>query len=938
MSKIIILISLLSSALFAQTYNREECDQLIDVKKYIVAGSLDNISAGGKTYNFDRIVGSIENELLSGQTPDPKRFECLNNLHKKAHEDATEYWLGRLARSTCANDDGEIPNVKPTDCDSDTWEKFHSSKALIDRSAARVNKVTNECVERNGVKSCESMASLKKFQEAAGQIAESSQDTCCDINQGPAFRVLRGFYTVEFGDLPDADLQKECYKRTRPGNTVGGLGNGISTCVKSAARGIAEAVMKWFKTAKALWELGSISEIWRIVRNMSLSDVLDKISNLLLAMAEQFTAQLKSFNQCFTGQYKVDQACKLISSVAVDFLVGGGIAKGVQFLAKVLVAGVKDMGIIAKELLLSNPKVAQMSSKLKPKGAGGAATSTTAATRAASKLKAANLAAAVKPVTDFSKSLASRIKNFRKKENIRLNSSNGIEPTFTPPGPNAAATVAVSEAATPAAAAQVTSRVATGASSTGSRTLVKLTDKAVAKIEKDIRRFRDSDYKAMYATRGTRAVDAPESLFVNPKRLSGKTSAQKMQMIEDGAQAMRNRVERLSNTTHKSRLTSAQRQEMLNNIDDAVARLRTRYGVPTEVASAGGVGARIAGGSGATAQADLGAVAAKGIDTTIPGSPPPAAGSTGSTGVIGNSSTSATSSFTNTSVSFADNLPNPNLNNLPFSPTMKLSSSLQKQLDEIKVFEQQARANAATANPAASARSSIYNNMSNRAISKDALRRHAEIENLYKKGVITDEQAYALHDIVRVTENSATGTATRFNTQYISTPNTNPSTFVLAERNPPRTALGTIKSLGTASIGSDIGTVMTNKITVDNMDAGKDRYEVDTVRQSLAVVQKLADKPAAVRAEFSNLKTETEVLEHADQLRLKVKTIENTLGTNPDYDMKEQLDELLATINAERDRALTRVKTTTNPASPPEPAKAPASTLPEADPAVDLPL
>lgn len=935
--KLIILFSILFSTLsaFAQAeYNRAECDSLIDVKRYIVAGSLDNKSAGGKTYNFDRIVGALENELLSGEPPDAQRFTCLSMLHKKAHEDATEYWVGRLAKSTCASDDGEIPNVKPADCDDDTWDKFHRSKSLIDRSAKRIAKLTTECVERNGNTSCSAMKSLKDIQQAVEPLAETTNmDKCCDQSEGPAFRVLRGFYTVEFGDMNDSELQKECYKRTRPNNKVEGVGDFLSTCVKSAARGIAEAVMKWFKTAKAIYELGSVTEIWRIVRNMSFAEVAQKIGALVSAMVDQLVAQLSSWNNCFTGPYKVDQACKLASSMAIDFFVGGGIAKGIGFLGSVLKAGVKDIAGIAKNLVASSPKTAAIMQKLKP-GAAGKTTSaaTSAATRAASKKAASNLAIALRPVTDFSKSVAARVRKLREKEGgVRTNLADRVEPPF---GPNATTVVQATETASANATTVVTqtsSRATSVASSGSSSNLVKLTTKSVKKIEKDIRAFRDSNYKAMYATRGTRAVDAPESLFVRPDRLAGKTPAQKMKMIEDAAKARRAQVERLSNTSHPSRLTQAQAREILDNMDDALARLRTRYRqtAPTSVVSGGASGAISTGARAGAAAVDAveaaTSAASKQIDTAIP-TTATTGGTAGAQAVVGGSSSTATTAFTNTSTSFIDALPKVDMSSIAAS-TAKVSKAVQKQMDDINEFMQKARANAAQTNPSSSARSSVYRNQSNRAISQDAIRRHGEIENLYRKGIINDEQAHAMHDIVRVTESSATGTATRYNTRYIAAPNTNPSTFVLRERSAPISPTGVAGKVinRTGNMGAPMTAAQTNRYS----DSGKETagYDDDTITASEVVVNRISASSTSITKEFAGLKTEAEILDHADELRVKVKTVEATRSATSAEEI-EKLQSLLESINKERDRALQRIRTNeaATPPVPAPPAKQPAST------------
>jgi hypothetical protein len=928
MFRFLFLLNLILTPFLANAYDRAQCDNVIDVKKYIVAGSLDNQSAGGKTYSFKKIVGAIENELLSGQPPRPDYFACMNMLHKKANEDATEYWFGRLARSTCALDSGVIPDVKPPGCDDDLWEKFHASKADIDRSAARVTELTTKCVSRGNVKSCESIQSLKAIEEVAENVGAKASDECCDTNNGKAFKVLRGFYTIEFSNTSDADLQKECYKRTRAENKVNSFskaGQNAAKCAKGLILGLFEAVKKWFSLAKSLKELGSGTEIWNAITSPGFGD---KIWSLVEAMGDQMSAQLGATVGCFTGEYRGEQICKLASSFLLDFVAGGVVGKGIKFLLQLAKAGVKDIAILAKNLVASGASkvAAKVATKSGASSAvGRAATSlSNASARAAARKTANSLAQAIKPVADFSKSVASRIKKFREKENIKMNPADRRDPTW---GPNASTAVGPAETAgtgaTNMAAQSGNQAVIQAATRTGSsagKKIVENTNKAAGKIEKDIRAFRDTNYKAMYANRVTRAVDAPETLFVKPSRLKGKTPTQQIQIIEEAAASKRLQINRMANSGRRVNgkvgplLTEVEARQLLNNVDDALSNIRRRLGVSEGNLVSGGsssvsavaAGARTVG-AGA-APADLTAVATNAVDTAIPSAPASIGGSTGATAVIGTSTTSATTSFTNTAVSFIDNLPKVDIKTIT-SSTTKMSKTLQQQIDSLQTFEARARTNAAAANPSATARSSVWANQSSRAISKDALRRHGEIENLYKKGLINDEQAHAMHDIVRVTENSATGTATRFNTQYISIPNTNPSTFVLKERSPPLTAAGAVGLVLQRSTYSDIGSVTTNKQIEQTSDAANgQRYDLDTIKASSIVVLKLTETPSSISKEFSKLKTETEILDRADELRVKVKTIENSAGADFDAEAKEALGELIKQINIERDRALARIK------------------------------
>lgn len=930
MIKNFLLLLLLSSSLLAQSYNREECDDYIDVKKYIVAGSLDDPSPGGKTYSFKRIVNAIDRELLSGEEPDPKRFECLTNLHAKANEDATDYWMGRLARSTCADDDGNIPSMKPPDCDDDTWKKFHESKELIDHSANRVTKLTEDCIsnDKGDVKSCETMASLKTLQEAVEPLAESKMDSCCDTETGPGFKVLRGSYTIEFGDLSDADLQKECYKRTRPGNsatnTWSDRGAGLAKCFKGLLFSLLETAKKWLTLADNLTDLGTYTELWNALSSPGL---MEKMGSLLQTIGVEIMDQIKATTSCFTGEYQVEQFCKLSASVVLDFFIGGGIVKGIKFILQVAKAGVKDLGTIAKTLVASNTsKIAsKIGSKVTPTSVVGRAAKSVASAsgRVAARKTASHLARTVKPVKDFSKNLADKIKKFREKENIQIPKQ--------APGLNGSSVVAkVETPSVQASAVQTGSRAASGTSSAGGRPLAQLTGKAVTKIQKDIRSFSDLGYKSAKGKPSNEVAGALENRFVKPKDLAGKTPKQKMKIIEDAAEKLRNQVERLSNTKHKSKLSSSEREKFLDNIDDAVARLRSTYGLSPEVSLSGGVSSAasvtgVAGTRAGVKAIDIPPSITQKIDTSIPAARAHSTGST-SSAVIGKTSLTS-SGLTNTSIPFANSLPKVDIKAITESAT-KLNKTLRDQLDDMRMFEERARANAALANPSASARSSVYANQGKRAISKDAIRRHKEVENLHKKGVINDEQALAMHEIVRVTESSATGAATRYSTRYISATNTNPTTFVLKEKGPPMAVLGVAVGIPLkASSSSEIGSFGEKQLAEENSDKVKDRYDESTVKKSVEIVQAIQRDPNYVRNKFLNLTTEEAVLDQADELRLRVKTVENTTQVKPTYDpedIKEEAEELITTINSERDRALIRIRAAATPAS----EKAPASIEP----------
>jgi hypothetical protein len=176
---------------------------------------------------------------------------------------------------------------------------------------------------------------------------------------------------------------------------------------------------------------------------------------------------------------------------------------------------------------------------------------------------------------------------------------------------------------------------------------------------------------------------------------------------------------------------------------------------------------------------------------------------------------------------------------------------------------------------------------------------------MYKSGTINKEQADAMHDIIEATERIAIGTPTKYNTNYIATPNTAPSTFSnLADKksksaNPASTAA----TVGTAGVATTSGA---EDRSMPNKSMG--RYDSDTVKASENLVRELTKSNTAVRKKFDSAKSEDAIIDTADQLRAKVKTYESTLGATTEADHRKEIEALLASINAERDRALERFK------------------------------
>lgn len=938
--KILLTLAVLLPAfsVFAKDagYNREKCDKKIGVNKFIVAGSLDNADPGGKTYSFDRIVGSIENELLGGSDPRPEEFACYTDLFAKAHTDAVQYWSQTMARTSCADKEGNVASVKPDDCPESVWMEYHRSKELIEVSVARVDRVTKECVEKNGRKSCDSMASLQALEDVATPLAASDMDRCCNIddkkNPGPAFRVLRSFYTFEYGSLSDAELQKECYKRTRP-NTDGVLATSarmIGNCIKGLAFGFFESIKKSASTLAKLLDFGMWTELAKLMFTQPISTIIEKIGNLVKAIYDQVAAQSSAFVGCFSGPYQADQACKMVSSLMTDYFTGGGLVK----LAKGLIATVKGgagaASAVAKGLLAESPKAKLLQGKLQEMAkttsvkAPRAVKAVSSQVTSAAKVAATKLANMRRSVGSFKEGVKKGIVEARTRAGETVagqgrlaRTSPNASTTVTPPAPTA----------TVAQAAQSTTSTASTAASTVARSElrasgnIKLTsaEKSAARIQSDLKPF-----ELKLKTRKN-----PEYGLVDPKKFAGRSKSRQLALIEEGAARRKVQVDILEKSKGTNKISSDVAARMRQNIDDAVAEAKRKYGLDApnagmaNVASGSGAGGTISGGSISTPTiAPVTGIADSAVPTV-------AATSSGATAVVG-----GTSSGTST---IASNMAKLDLNAIVPTPT-KLPASAQNTWNNLSTYVRKAQDNVNGATPS-SVRTNVYGGKGDWGVSRESLRRHRDIQEMYRRGTINDDQARALHDIVVSTEKMATGSATRYSTNYVVSPNANPSTFSTAAK--PSTKQVVAQNLARGGTGAAASAGQYNR----NLDENSgQRYDSDTLSQSIDTVDELSSSSSSVKVKFDDLTTEEEILNMADTLRARVKTVEINFGAIVEEERRTSLNQLLVKINKERDRALVKIGKTPpaesaeserSVASPPAaatsaPAAAPAQGSPEA--------
>ncbi|MBL7544689.1 MAG: hypothetical protein JNL11_12805 [Bdellovibrionaceae bacterium] len=917
----ILTVFSLSHLLAAEDdYNRAQCDKVIGVEKFIVAGSLDDKRPGGKTYNFNKIVGAIENELLGAQDPRPEHFECYTKLFYKAHADAEDYWVNRFLNSSCTNQNGDVPRVKPESCDAKTWHEYHRSMKLIERSVASVKRVTEECVEdaRSGKKSCESMNALMGLKENLGApIEENKMDKCCNTKEGPAFRILRSYYTYEFGSLNDADLQKECYKRTRPDKRSSSdkLAEGALNCLTGIGRGIFESILKLARTAKSLWEMGIASEILKILTTNPLT-TLEKLVEFVKEVFKQSTAHFESFTECFSPVYKADHGCKVVSSMVLEFFTG---KKAFEMVAAIAKSGAK-MGTLAKQLIADSRQAKRMQSEMTNaanagRGSGGGGGAGAAGVRPSLKVTTA--------MRNFSQRMGQRLKamgDIRKNISRRVRQEGAGNPNSRaaasnrPQSPNGSATVAAETAPSPvpssvpkptsaatAAAPRPVATPTTAAPRIRGSGIATRSRPALAGYKRDLRAFDRSP------KRNVRLKNPEKHIADRRKFERAKTKEEKLALMEQGAKRRHLQVTQLENTSGVQGISASSAAQMRSNIDKALNDWKRANGFSTGLS--GGMttvstsAVRAADGSTASSvRPSPSAVADSGTSSA-----PSAGGSTAKT-APGNNSVTGTSPMT------VEIPPLSSIDLGRIASTPVTSAALQTSVNNTLSFIQRASGAVGTNGTQSTVRNSIYGRLAERGIKRESLARHRDIEKMFQNGLINETEALAFHRMVVTAEMESVGKATRFSTSYVVAPNANPATFSSIPKPKKPTLTGSIAKGITIDMASN---AMENKALEQFSDKNNnERYTESTIKESQKIYEKLSASPVAITKEFDTLKTEEAIYDKADELRAKVKTFEATAGATSDEAQKAEITKILDLINSERDRAIDRV--TGNTASSPK--------------------
>lgn len=367
---LVFFLLLFSSSVFA--YDKS-CNDKIKAQSYLVSGSIESSTSGGKVYNFQKILNSLESELYVGEV-DEEKVTCLNDLFRKAHSDATDYWVDRMVRGNCVDEDGAIPSVKPNGCPEGTWKEFQRSMDLLTRSENRYLKIPGSCSDTPTDKAtaeCTQRDANQLFATADG-IAKSAQEDCCNPESGSAFRVLRSTYTFsafggdsDFSNTSDSDLQKECLKRTDP-KASGSFGNHASSCLSGLLDGLLGRISTYLHSISNLYDAVFGTDAIKVLAKKLMTDegrqeISDSIFSLLEEIGKQISAQFNSTLFCFSGPYKTEQICHLAGGILIDAAAGGMIGKVIGFLAK----GVGSLANFAGEIISKSKSASALATKTK---------------------------------------------------------------------------------------------------------------------------------------------------------------------------------------------------------------------------------------------------------------------------------------------------------------------------------------------------------------------------------------------------------------------------------------------------------------------------------------------------------------------------------------------------------------------------------------------
>ncbi len=909
-SRILLFFIVLGTSGFAlgrEGYDRKSCDKKIGIDNYIHAGSLDDESAGGKTYNFVKIISNLENEALGSETPRADHFQCLDNLFEKAKSDASEYWGGRLIGTPCVvSGSNPIPAVKPESCDQDLWDKYQENMNYIEKMSVRKAQLESKC--KLGQGKCDSNAGIRGIQDMAGPMAAAKMDSCCDTNDGPAFRVLRTTYTIEFSKFSDADLQKECYKRTRPNQENSWHSwSAMGGCFTNIIKGFFESMNKLLKSVASLFDLGLMADLARVLGKALVSaegrtDLYNKIGVFLEEIGKQVFSQAYASTSCFTGAYGTQQWCRLISGLVTDYIAGG---KMLGLITKFIKYAGKPIALVAKgaaEFVNETPAFKAMKNQMAKVSEGAKNIKIKAQVgsnvlKSTAKEAAAQMVAKMKPYTSIRKMVSDKIKVLQKQaeaagkvesKTVASTSPNAqavVELKAPPSAPPATTAVSLS----PAPGSLATNAISeVGITSGGSIVPRKLSPKLL-ETESAVKKM-----MSKYKEGVTPSEDAFGKLDI-AKKARRATNVEKMAAIDRDAEIARKNVRTLRDA---GRFTESQASRAIEAIDKMQASLANKLGVPKQAGTivrtaeieppkiAESPELRPSQNSQPRAQAEIPSEKPPElIGDTAPGphTKEPAVANSGAK-PVGESPAPTASQIKFPSVDLETVL----------NPAKALTKTTESAWNRLSNFTQKAYAEAEKSAP--NMRSSVFGDKGPWSITRDAIRRHADVETLYRNGLIDAERAGTFHNIIEVTEKNARDAATAYSQNYL---------------NPSRTAAMASKLFTVAkpAVVASTGIGFTQYNSAINYKKLSDpRFDSDTVDKAFKETDALSADPAAVSKKFEGLKTQDQILAAADELRVRAKTVESYLKSFGSPEDKQNIADLLVQIKNERDKALAKLE------------------------------
>lgn len=860
---------------------------------YVTKGDFFSADPGGKTYNLSRLTNDIENEMLhSTEALDEEKIKCLNEVFNKAKEDASTYWANRAIKESCLSEDNTLPDTQPESCPDSTWKEYKKSIQDITRNENKYNRVLETCAKSASGKSycSQSDSELKKLRDNAEELAAVGSSGCCDEKNGSAYRVLKTFYTFEFGTSNnEKTLMKECLKRTTPekDSLAYNLAAGTVECAKNLAFGIIESIKKF----SSLLDLGLWSELGRVLfTSQGRSEIMSKLATIAKEIGSQIAAQFEATTSCFNNYYKAQNICKLTSSIITDFLLGAGAGKLIKsVLIPFLKGGMKASEAAA--LMLKESKVAKdIATKMKPisdaaknvKGkttamAGRASQSALRAARASVFIKTIIKAPPIKRMlTDkIDDSLRGGNRAFVSTEKPRK-LTGGLDADTTPskpslasaarsenlPGTTTAPSVAVSEGSTTA----VKTAASTGAntidnfiqSSSGGlgSSAGKVLKTSVTKIEaRNIFKRLEDKLKNLNKSKLSKNdldIDIPNAQRPKRYRTGRKLSeTERMDVFKSSLQKIRD----TGTVSEKARARA-----LLTQLDDLHKTTPTVASTTTK----------------STARASS-AVENPRVnlrnDMPEPSSP---------TKSVDSPSANATNPVLDfPQVRLNDVVPNINDLTPPMQPLWRELYEKVDKLQKVKLNSADSSSNMRQAwgtNP--------------RGISSQSKQLHNNIDELLSKGQIDKNHAESLHKIIAVSEQTAIESASRphFLGGQIVAPNTNPGTFTALGNTVKKLAINaknTIKdNPKSAATGAAVGTEI-------NGSRGE-AFDADTIKASEAEVEKLevelSDDEKAQKY-FEKIKSREEVADELDKIKARISALKSS-GSRISSERRKELEDL----------------------------------------------